>query len=214
VSAQPFVPSGPVGPVGPHLGDRISALVDDALPADARDRALVHITGCASCRLEFESARLLKARLSVLPAPQVPSGLTARLLAMAEPGGPIPPRPSQLPTQPRVMGAPSRPTAARPQGSRPAGRSDRTPGISRTSSPSPRRTVRLAALAGAALSTMVVAVVGLSSGVGSESPKAPVSQLTSNVGGTSGASTGTDPMLDVSRVIRRVSGDSALVGAP
>ena len=205
MTAQPLVPSGPIGPVGPHLGERISALVDEALPADARDRALVHIAGCDQCRLEVESSRLLKARLSVLPDPQVPVGLTARLLAMAEPGGPIPPRPSQLPTQPRVMGVPTRPTAARPQGSRPAGRSNRMSG------PSPRRTVRLAALAGAALSTMVVAVVGLSSGVGPESPRPPLTQLTSNVGSTTG---GSDPMLDVSRVIRRVGGESALVGTP
>jgi anti-sigma factor RsiW len=204
VSAQPLVPSGPVGPVGPHLGERISALVDDALAADARDRALVHIAGCDQCRLDVESSRLLKARLFVLPAPQVPFGLTARLLAMSEPGGPIPPRPSQLPTQPRVMGVANRPTAARPPGSRPAGRTNRMSG------PSPRRTVRLAALAGAALSTMVVAVVGLSTGVGSESPTPPLTQLTSNVGSTGV----TDPMLDVSRVIRRVGGESTLVGAP
>jgi hypothetical protein len=209
VSAQRLVPSGPIGPVGPHLGERISALVDDALAADARDRALVHIAGCDQCRLEVESSRLLKARLSVLPAPQVPFGLTARLLAMSEPGGPIPPRPSQLPTQPRAMGVPNRPTAARPQGSRPAGRANRM--TNRTSAPSPRRTVRLAALAGAALSTMVVAVVGLSSGVRSESPTPPVTQLTSNVGSSTGVS---DPMLDVSRVIRRVGGESTLVGAP
>jgi anti-sigma factor RsiW len=207
VTAQPLIPSGPIGPVGPHLGERISALVDEALPADARDRALVHIAGCDPCRLEVESSRLLKARLSVLPAPQVPAGLTARLLAMSEPGGPIPPRPSQLPTQPRVIGVPSRPTAARarPQGSRPAGRSNRT------AARSPRRTVRLAALAGAALSTMVVAVVGLSPGVGSESRTPTLTQLTSNVGSTTG---GSDPMLDVSRVIRRVGADNALVGTP
>jgi hypothetical protein len=124
---------------------------------------------------------------------------------MAEPGGPIPPRPSQLPTQPRVIGVPSRPTAARPQGSRPAGRSNRT------AARSPRRTVRLAALAGAALSTMVVAVVGLSPGVGSESRTPTLTQLTSNVGSTTG---GSDPMLDVSRVIRRVGADNALVGTP
>lgn len=205
MTAQPLIPSGPIGPVGPHLGERISALVDEALPADARDRALVHIAGCDQCRLEVESSRLLKARLSVLPAPQVPAALTARLLAMSEPGGPIPPRPSQLPTQPRVIGVPSRPTAARPQGSRPAGRANRT------AVRSPRRTVRLAALAGAALSTMVVAVVGLSPGVGSESRTPPLTQLTSNVGSTTG---GSDPMLDISRVIRRVGGESALVGTP
>ena len=37
-------------PVGPHLGERVSSLVDGALADDARDRALVHIAGCAECR--------------------------------------------------------------------------------------------------------------------------------------------------------------------
>jgi hypothetical protein len=62
-----------------------------------------------------------------------------------------------------------------------------------------RRTVRLAALAGAALSTMVVAVVGLSGAVGSDQQPRPLTQLTSNVGGVS------DPFVDVSRTLQRVS---------
>lgn len=213
MSVHSFVPDGPVEPVGPHLGERISALVDEALPDDARDRALMHITGCGTCRAEFDAARLLKARLSVLPAPEVPAGLTARLLAMAEPGGPIPPRPAQLPTQPRPLNVPSRPAAGRPQGSRPAGRMNRSPERS-PARRAPRRTVRLAALAGAALSTMVVAVVGLSAGVGSDSRTPPLTQLTSNVG-SSGATTGTvDPMVDVTRVIRKVGDERGLVPTP
>lgn len=205
MTAQPLVPSGsfgPVGPVGPHLGDRISGLVDGALADDARDRALVHIAGCADCRAEFESARLLKARLSVLPAPALSAALTARLLAMADPGGPIPPRPGQLPSQPRMLTVPARPGGGRPQGSRPAGRTNRD------STRSGRRTVRLAALAGAALSTMVVAVVGISGNVGSETqPQAPLTQLTSNVGGIS------DPIVEVSLAVRK-AGSSTLVSAP
>src|SRR6478672_8574381 len=98
MSAQPLVPSGVTGPVGPHLGERVSTFVDDALSPDARDRALVHLAGCERCQRQAEAVRLLKARLAALPAPQVPAALTARLLAMAEPGGPIPPRPAQLPT--------------------------------------------------------------------------------------------------------------------
>ncbi|MFL6100153.1 MAG: anti-sigma factor family protein [Actinomycetales bacterium] len=215
MTAHPFVPAGPagpVGPVGPHLGDRITALVDEALPADARDRALVHIAGCDLCRGQVETERLLKVRLSVLPAPQVPARLTAQLLAMAEPGGPIPPRPGQLPTQPRAINVPSRPAAGRPQGSRPAGRADRNAVRAVTGSGrDPRRTVRLAALAGAALSTMVVAVVGLSAGVGSDSRTPPLTQLTSNVGSPGSV---VDPMVDVSRVIRKVGDQGALVPTP
>jgi hypothetical protein len=200
VSAMARTPSGPVGP---HLGERVSAFVDETLAEDARDRALVHIAGCGLCRDEVESSRLLKIRLSVLPAPQVSAALTARLLAMAEPGGPIPPRPGQLPGQPRAVNVPARPAAGRPQGSRPAGRNNRD------STHSARRTVRLAALAGAALSTMVVTVVGLSGAVGTDTaPKPPVSQLTSNVGGVS------DPMLEVSRILRKAPASAAFVATP
>lgn len=212
MTAHPLVPAGPTGPVGPHLGDRITALVDEALPADARDRALVHIAGCDLCRGQVETERLLKVRLSVLPAPQVPARLMAQLLAMAEPGGPIPPRPGQLPSQPRAINVPSRPAAGRPQGSRPAGRADRSAARAATGAGrNPRRTVRLAALAGAALSTMVVAVVGLSAGVGTDSRTPPLTQLTSNVGSPSGVA---DPMVDVSRVIRKVGDQGALVPTP
>lgn len=205
MTAQPLVPPGSpdrhtgygaLAPVGPHLGERVSALVDGALPADARDRALVHLGGCDQCRAEVDSARLLKARLAALPTPAVPADLTARLLAMGEPGGPVPPRPSALPSQPRMLNVPGRPGASRPQGSRPAGRVSRT--SARPSTRNPRRTVRLAALAGAALSTIVVAVVGFSGGVGPESqPQPPVSQLTSNLTGFS------DPLVDVSIAVRK-----------
>ncbi|MDP9220682.1 MAG: hypothetical protein M3P23_09095, partial [Actinomycetota bacterium] len=65
------------------------------------------------------------------------------------------------------------------------------------------------ALAGAALSTMVVTVVGLSGAVGTETaPKPPVTQLTSNVGGVS------DPMTEVSRILRKASGSAAFVATP
>jgi anti-sigma factor RsiW len=188
-------------PVGPHLGERVSSFVDGALAADARDRALVHIAGCPECHEQVETARLLKFRLAALPAPEISGALTARLLAMAEPGGPIPPRPAHLPGQPRttattrpIATVPGRPATGRPQGSRPAGRSDRE------NLRGGRRTVRLAALAGAALSTMAIAVVGLSGAVGSDSqPPTPLTQLTSTVGGVS------DPFVDVSRTVQRVS---------
>ena len=47
---------------------------------------------------------------------------------------------------------------------------------------------------------MAIAVVGLSGGVGSDTrPPAPLTQLTSNVGGVS------DPFVDVSRTLQRVT---------
>ncbi len=170
-------------PIGPHLGERVSAFVDGALADDARDRALVHLAGCPECHQQVEAARLLKSRLVALPTPEMSAGLTARLLAMAEPGGPIPPRAVHLPGQARPVSAPrpvatvpGRPAAGRPAGSRPAGR--RTSRRDRENVRGGRRTVRLAALAGAALSTMVVAVVGLSGAVGSDVQPRPVTQLT------------------------------------
>jgi hypothetical protein len=67
----------------------------------------------------------------------------------------------------------------------------------------------LAALAGAALSTMVVAVVGISGGVGSEGqPQPPLSQLTSNVGGVS------DPLVDVTIALRKASNSGAFATTP
>lgn len=221
--STPSTPSAATSPVGPHLGERISAFVDEALADDSRDRALVHIAGCGQCRAEVDAARLLKTRLAVLPAPQVPAGLTARLLAMAEPGGPIPPRPGHLPgqpVQPRPVSVPARPAAGRPQGTRPAGRADRSGrdagrDVSRDSTRRARRTVRFAALAGAALSTMVVAVVGISTGVGPETRSpGPLTQLTTNVGGAGGTSGVADPMLDVSRVVRRVTTSSVVAPTP
>jgi anti-sigma factor RsiW len=200
-------------PIGPHLGERVSAFVDGALADDARDRSLVHLAGCPECHEQVEAARLLKSRLVALPAPEISTALIARLLAMAEPGGPIPPRPARLPGQPRPASAPrpvatvpGRPTPGRPAASRPAGRP--TGRRDRENVRDRRRTVRLAALAGAALSTMVVAVVGLSGAVGSDVQPRPVTQLSTNVVGTS------DPFVDVSRTLQRVSRSTVLAPTP
>ena len=153
-------------PVGPHLGERVSSLVDEALADDARDRALVHIAGCSECREQVETARLLKSRLAALPAPAMSSAPDrppaghgrARRPDPAPTGPPARPAPHQRRAAPDRH-RPGRPAAGRPQGSRPAGRSNRE------NVRGGRRTVRLAALAGAALSTMAIAVVGLSGAV-------------------------------------------------
>jgi hypothetical protein len=209
-------------PVGPHLGERVSAFVDDALAEDAYDRALVHLAGCDQCRSEVDSARLLKTRLSILPTPNVHAGLTARLLAMADPGGPIPPRPGHLPGQPRNTATPrpisasggpggsERPATGRPQGTRPAGRANRE------TRRSGRRSVRLAALAGAALSTMVVAVVGLSGAVGPEQPQTSLTQLSSTIsgGGAGGVGGVTDPFVDVSKILKQVAAPAGSTRTP
>jgi hypothetical protein len=87
---------------GPQcLSSRVSALADGSLPDDVRDRALAHVTSCPDCRADLDAERLLVARLQSLPAPRPSSSLVAALLAMGEPGGPMPPRPGHVPGMPR-----------------------------------------------------------------------------------------------------------------
>ncbi len=92
----------------PCLGARISGLADGSLPDDVRDRSLAHVTGCAACREALDTERLLVARVRELPAPGPSDALLARLLAMGETGGPLPPRPG------RVAGTARPPSAVRP----------------------------------------------------------------------------------------------------
>lgn len=101
-----------------HLGDRVAALVDGELSHDARDRLLAHVAGCPRCREEVDAARQVKARLAALSVPDPSSALTARLLALAEPGEPIPPRRRPLRRGPRPAAGPR--SSPRPQSPRPA----------------------------------------------------------------------------------------------
>jgi hypothetical protein len=75
-----------------HLGIRVSALVDDQLSHDDRDRALAHVTHCEQCRVEVDRERETKAALRRLPPVEPPAALIKALLAMAETGGPLPPQ--------------------------------------------------------------------------------------------------------------------------
>lgn len=101
-----------------HLGDRVAALVDGELSHDARDRLLAHVAGCPRCREEVDAARQVKARLARLSVPAPSPALTARLLALAEPGEPIPPRRRPLRRLPRPAAGPR--SSPRPQSARPA----------------------------------------------------------------------------------------------
>lgn len=106
-----------------HLGDRVSALVDGELGHEARDRALAHVAHCASCRAALDAERAVKERLAGAPDPTVSSQLTARLVALAEPGAPLPPRERAMPLAPLVPTLP--PLGRRPRAGRPgAGRRD------------------------------------------------------------------------------------------
>ncbi|HKE52205.1 MAG TPA: zf-HC2 domain-containing protein [Actinomycetes bacterium] len=106
-----------------HLGERISALVDGELDHAERDRMLGHVTDCQPCRSELDALRKIKARLARSTGPEMTSILLDKLLAMAEPGGPLPParRPVAGPSYPiappprnAATDASGRPVAARP----------------------------------------------------------------------------------------------------
>ena len=75
-----------------HLGNRLSALVDGELSAEESDRVHAHLARCAACRAEARQLRALKQRLRDLGDAAPDDALTARLIRIAEPGAPVPPR--------------------------------------------------------------------------------------------------------------------------
>jgi anti-sigma factor RsiW len=75
-----------------HLGYRLSALVDGELTAAERDRVHAHLAGCADCRAEANDLRALKKRMGGLGDVDPGDALTQRLIGIAEPGAPVPPR--------------------------------------------------------------------------------------------------------------------------
>ncbi|MBB6173285.1 hypothetical protein HNR23_003345 [Nocardiopsis mwathae] len=73
-----------------HLGERLSALVDGELGEAERDRALIHLASCESCRFEAEMMRRLKRRLHGLDEPAPSTDFMGRLSAL---NGPPPAEP-------------------------------------------------------------------------------------------------------------------------
>ena len=74
-----------------HLGHRLSALIDGELDAAERDRVLVHLARCESCRGEAVALRTLKRRMNALGEAAADAALTRRLIGLAKPGGCDPP---------------------------------------------------------------------------------------------------------------------------
>jgi anti-sigma factor RsiW len=172
-----------------HLGDRVSALVDGQLGHDERDRLLAHVARCAACHAEVESARALKARLAGLGSPEPSASLTARLHAMAEPGGPMPP------VRPRMPGAPGTPVRTATLGPRPGGRADSTAG--RSARPGAHRARRLSAVAASfAAGTLTTAFLVGGQPSSSGTPVVPpVDEFAVEHAGTSGDLPLTDPAV-------------------
>lgn len=84
-----------------HLGERVTSLVDGQLSVESAERALMHITGCRDCREAVETERLMKQRLASLGTPEPADLLVRRLLELAGPSGPLPPRSGHVPGSPR-----------------------------------------------------------------------------------------------------------------
>jgi hypothetical protein len=84
-----------------HLGERVTSLVDGQLAMDAAERALMHVAACDDCREAVETERLMKQRLAMLGAPEPADRLIGRLLELAGPSGPLPPRAGHVPGSPR-----------------------------------------------------------------------------------------------------------------
>ncbi|GAA0294895.1 anti-sigma factor family protein [Kineococcus aurantiacus] len=112
---------------GPHLGPRVTPLVDGRLAADAEARAGEHLSECAECAGAVESERLVRARLQAMATPEPSGDLLVRLLEIGGPSGPLRPRdlPIANPARPVVGVAP--PSRTDPAHGRrgPAGRAAR-----------------------------------------------------------------------------------------
>jgi len=70
-----------------HLGQRLSALIDGELEGSERERVLVHMAKCGSCRDEVAALRMLKRRMNALgeaAAGAGITGLTGRLMGLSE----------------------------------------------------------------------------------------------------------------------------------
>jgi len=70
-----------------HLGQRLSALIDGELDPSERERVLIHMTKCGSCRDEVAALRMLKRRMSALgeaAAGVALAGLTGRLMGLSD----------------------------------------------------------------------------------------------------------------------------------
>ena len=106
-----------------HLGARVSALVDGQLGHSERDRALAHVAHCATCREAVDAERTVKTLLASSAVPTPSPDLLASLHGLAEPGGPVSPRPRSMPLGPVVptLPPPGRgPFGARGDSRRPA----------------------------------------------------------------------------------------------
>jgi anti-sigma factor RsiW len=67
-----------------HLGQRISALIDDELDGAERDRVLTHLARCETCRGEVLALRTLKRRMNALGSAMADGSLTSKLMGLGQ----------------------------------------------------------------------------------------------------------------------------------
>jgi anti-sigma factor RsiW len=169
-----------------HLGDRITPLVDGQLAPDATERAHVHLASCDPCREAVEMERLMKARLAALGTPEPGEDLVLRLLQLAGPEGPLPPRQGHVPGMPRArqLSGPGRPPrqasapttrpVARGVVDRPAGRGVVTAVVRRPDGrPGRLSRVSRARLTAAMVGALCLVGAGVAGGVVSEGGTSP-----------------------------------------
>jgi hypothetical protein len=62
-----------------HLGDDLSAYIDDALGADDKRRVDDHLGGCAQCRRELDALKAVVSKVGALENKELPDGFLTRL---------------------------------------------------------------------------------------------------------------------------------------
>ena len=79
---------------GSHLGDALSAFLDDELAPAARHEAEAHLAACADCRAELEDVAAARRAIRILPVHAAPRTLVADSFGgHPRPGAPIPAAP-------------------------------------------------------------------------------------------------------------------------
>ncbi|HEX6338906.1 MAG TPA: zf-HC2 domain-containing protein [Jiangellaceae bacterium] len=169
-----------------HLGERVTALVDEQLDHDDRDVALAHLARCSACQAAVAAERGVADMLRNLPDIQPSERFVQMLHELPGPDGPLPPDRTAFPGS---APAPARwRPAAIPAGSVPQ---PREPHIDAT--PTARRSGVRYALAGS-VSLGVLAAALASLGAEPEDPVVPpMQQFTVEHARSSGALPFADP---------------------
>jgi anti-sigma factor RsiW len=138
-----------------HLGERITALVDEQLDHDARDVALAHLAQCSACQVAVAAERDVAAALRNLPDVQPSERFMQMLLALPGPDGPLPPDRRSFP------GAMPAPARWRPTTGVASGVPHQREPDSGTTPPSRRSGVRYAVAGSVSVGVLAVALASL-----------------------------------------------------